>query len=86
MLEGFDAGHPWQPTPLEVGVEAVDRLSQLPANSAAIGDARGGAVRFSWTREVASLRGLRYAGAQEPLPSPAQPDRRRAGTRRRSAT
>ena len=68
VLEGFDAGHPWQPTPLEVGVEAVDRLSQMPANSAAIGDARGGAVRFSWTREVASLRGLRYAGAQEPLP------------------
>ena len=68
VLEGFDAGHPWQPAPLEVGVEAVDRLSQLSANSAAIGDARGGAVRFSWTREVASLRGIRYAGAQEPLP------------------
>ncbi len=68
VLEGFDAGHPWQPAPLQVGVEAVDRLSQLSPNSAAIGDARGGAVRFSWTREVASLRGIRYAGAQEPLP------------------
>ena len=68
VLEGFDAGHPWQPAPLEVGVEAVDRLSQLSADDEAIENARGGVVRFSWTREVASLRGLRYAGAQEPLP------------------
>ena len=68
VLEGFDAGHPWQPAPLEVGVEAVDRLSQLSADDEAIENARGGAARFSWTREVASLRGLRYAGAQEPLP------------------
>ena len=68
VLEGFDAGHPWQPAPLEVGVEAVDRLSQLSADDEAFENARGGAVRFSWTREVASLRGLRYAGAQEPLP------------------
>ncbi len=68
VLEGFDAGHPWQPAPLEVGVEAVDRLFQLSADDEAIENARGGGVRFSWTREVASLRGLRYAGAQEPLP------------------
>ena len=68
VLEGFDAGHSWQPAPLEVGVEAVDRLSQLSADDEAIENARRGAARFSWTREVASLRGLRYAGAQEPLP------------------
>ena len=58
LIEGFDAGHIWQATPLEVGVEAVDRLIDLP----------DGAVRFSWTDEVASLRGIRYAAPQEPLP------------------
>ena len=58
MIESFDAGHTWQATPLQVGVEAVDRLIDLP----------DGAVRFSWTNEVASLRGIRYAAPQEPLP------------------
>lgn len=58
VIEGFDEGHIWQATPLEVGVEAVDRLIVLP----------DGAVRFSWTNEVASLRGIRYAAPQAPLP------------------
>ena len=58
LIESFDAGHIWQATPLQVGVEAVDRLTDLP----------DGAVRFSWTNEVASLRGIRYAAPQEPLP------------------
>ncbi len=58
LIESFDAGHTWQATPLQVGVEAVDRLTTLP----------DGAVRFSWTNEVASLRGIRYAAPQEPLP------------------
>ena len=58
VIESFDAGHSWQATPLEVGVEAVDRLTTLP----------DGAVRFSWTNDVASLRGIRYATPQAPLP------------------
>ena len=58
LIESFDAGHIWQATPLQVGVEAVDRLTTLP----------DGAVRFSWTNEVASLRGIRYAAPQAPLP------------------
>ena len=58
VIEGFDEGHTWQATPLEVGVEAVDRLIALP----------DGTVRFSWTNEVASLRGIRYAAPQAPLP------------------
>lgn len=58
VIESFDAGHSWQATPLQVGVEAVDRLIALP----------DGAVRFSWTNEVASLRGIRYAAPQAPLP------------------
>ena len=58
LIESFDAGHIWQATPLQVGVEAVDRLTDLP----------DGAVRFSWTNEVASLRGIRYAAPQTPLP------------------
>ena len=58
LMESFDAGHIWQATPLQVGVEAVDRLTDLP----------DGAVRFSWTNEVASLRGIRYAAPQAPLP------------------
>ena len=58
VIESFDEGHIWQATPLEVGVEAVDRLTDLP----------DGAVRFSWTDEVASLRGIRYAAPQAPLP------------------
>ena len=58
VIESFDAGHIWQATPLQVGIEAVDRLITLP----------DGAVRFSWTNDVASLRGIRYAAPQEPLP------------------
>ena len=57
VLESFDAGHQWQAAPLAVGVEAVDRLTQEDS-----------AVRFSWTGEVASLRGIRYAAPQDPLP------------------
>ena len=59
IIEDFEGEHSWQPTPLEVGEEAVDRLTPLSDD---------GAVRFSWTAEVASLRGIRYAAAQEPLP------------------
>ena len=59
IIEDFEGAHSWQPTPLEVGEEAVDRLTPL---------SNDGAVRFSWTAEVASLRGIRYAAAQEPLP------------------
>ena len=58
VIEGFDEGHSWQATPLQVGVEAVDRVIALPE----------GAVRFSWTNDVASLRGIRYAAPQAPLP------------------
>ena len=59
IIEDFEGEHSWQPTPLEVGEEAVDHLTPLSDD---------GAVRFSWTAEVASLRGIRYAAAQEPLP------------------
>ena len=59
IIEDFEGAHSWQPTPLEVGEQAVDRLAPLSDD---------GAVRFSWTAEVASLRGIRYAAAQEPLP------------------
>ena len=59
IVEDFEGEHPWQPTPLAVGEEAVDYLIPLPED---------GAARFSWTQEVASLRGIRYAAPQEPLP------------------
>lgn len=59
IIEDFEGPHPWQATPLAVGEEAVDYLIPLPAE---------GAARFSWTAEVASLRGIRYAAPQEPLP------------------
>lgn len=59
IIEDFEGDHPWQPTPLAVGEEAVDHLTALRDD---------GAVRFSWTGEVASLRGIRYAAPQDPLP------------------
>lgn len=59
IIEDFEGPHTWQPTPLAVGEEAVDYLIPLPDE---------GAARFSWTAEVASLRGIRYAAPQEPLP------------------
>ena len=59
IIEDFEGAHSWQPAPLAVGEEAVDHLIPLSDDHA---------VRFSWTAEVASLRGIRYAAAQEPLP------------------
>lgn len=59
IIEDFEGPHIWQATPLAVGEQAVDYLIPLPEDDAA---------RFSWTAEVASLRGIRYAAPQEPLP------------------
>ena len=67
VLEGFDAGHGWEATPLAVGAAPVDRLTAA-ANPAQLQDAYGGAVEYAWTPEVASLRGIRYADSQAPLP------------------
>ena len=68
VIEGFEAGHPWQPTPLEVGLDPTDRLSSFDWADPADDGAVNGAVRFTWTQEVASLRGIRYASDVDPLP------------------
>lgn len=68
IIESFDNAQAWQATPLTVGEEAVDHLSLLSDDDKALEGAQGGAARFSWTPEVASLRGIRYAEDQAPLP------------------
>ena len=58
-LAQFDSGE-WEPIPLEVGIEPVDSLQALQSESG---------VRFAWTGEPASLRGLRYRSEYSPLPA-----------------
>ncbi len=59
LLAQFDSGK-WEPIPLEVGIEPVDSLQVLESEPG---------VRFSWTGEAASLRGLRYRSEYSPLPA-----------------